>query len=836
MKLTLCAAAAQLVLLIFTWQSFNSLNAETRLLDESLNSLNELALIGNTLHRDVLRSRAGMQLNYDPLVHETQALNDTLDQLRRNAPVDAATAAAIARLTASVGDQEDLVEQFKSNNALLRNSLAYFALFGSDLQSTSRIGVSIPAAGPVVAAMLRLTLDATAANAREVRSRLDELAEDVPASGDGETIQALLAHGRLLSDLLPATDGILRALSSIPRQQDLQDVRAAILGRQEASRHAANRYRLILYATSLLLVASLVYLGLLLRKRAEALRRRAAFEHMLANISMRFINAQPQQTAALIEQALAEMAEGFGLDRAYLLVPSCPNAVVTWCRPETPFPPGWPHQAPALFAESTFRVEGTVHIPNIGRLPADARGPYAAFGLRGWSCISNIGENGLACLLGFDQVLEPGCHAQATELGLLRMALNSIANAIEREYFELERARLQQARRMETIGTLASGIAHNFNNIICAILGYTEMIELQGAADSRTGRNLLEIRRSGERARDLVDQILTLGQRREPRRTHVKVEALIDETASLLQVSLPADVALIVQHRAEGAAVSGEIAQLQQVIVNLCNNAAQATNGSGQITIETDFEEIEQPRNLSHGELPAGYYVVISVRDTGRGMDEATLEQLLKPFFTTRPTGHGLGLATVRAIVREHGGAIDVFSRPGAGSRFEVWLSRVAAPSHEARPVPPPLPLGHGQTVLLLNEEPGRLLIDEEMLAALGYKPVGFAHADDAFAAYQAAPVRFDAVVISHVRSTQAAEIVASLSRWEPDIPIVWAAASADDLSWPVAAAACVRYPLSGTELAGTLTRCLAQRSRSSVMPMPSTTAVAKIYGLEIPQ
>jgi signal transduction histidine kinase len=829
MRLTLCAAAAQLILLIFTWQSFESLNAETRLLDESLSSLDELALIGNTLHRDVLRSRAGMQLNYDPLVHEAQALDDALDQLRRNAPEDAATAAAIARLAVSISDQEDLIEQFKSNNALLRNSLAYFALFGSDLESTGRIGASIPAAGPVVAAMLRLTLDATAANAREVRIRLDELAEDAPASGEGETIQALLAHGRLLSDLLPATDGILRALSSIPRQQDLQDARAAILGRQAASRHAANQYRLILYATSLLLVASLVYLGLILRKRAEALRQRAAFEHMLANISMRFINAQPQQTAALIEQALAEMAQGFGLDRAYLLMPSCPNAVVSWCRPETPFPPGWPHRAPALFAESTSQAEGVVHIPNIARLPAEARGPYAAFGLRGWSCISNIGENGLACLLGFDRVREPNCHAHSTELGLLRMALNSIANAIEREYFELERARLQQARRMETIGTLASGIAHNFNNIICAILGYTEMIEPQIAADSRTSRNLLEIRRSGERARDLVDQILTLGQRREPRRTQVNVEALIDETASLLHASLPAEVALIVRHRAEGAAVSGEVAQLQQVILNLCNNAAQATNGSGQIMIETDFEEIEQPQLLSHGELPRGRYVVISVRDTGRGMDKATVEQLFRPFFTTRPTGHGLGLATVRAVVREHGGAIDVFSRPGAGSRFEVWLSEVVAPSQEAQAVPPPLPLGHGQTVLLLNEEPGRLLIDEEMLAALGYEPVGFAHADEAFAAYQGARERFDAVVISHVRSTQAAELVASMSGLAPDIPIVLAAASAGDLSKPVvAAAARVHYPLSSTELAGALTRCLAPRSSGPVMPMPPrTTAVA---------
>jgi len=340
MKLTLCAAAAQLVVLIFTWQSFDRLNTETQQLDRSLASLDELTTIGNALHRDVLRDRAGLQLNYDPLVHEAEALNETLDRLRRNAPRDPAALGAISQLAASVEHQEDLIEQFKSNNALLRNSLAYFALFGSDLESSSRTGASVPAAGPVVAAMLRLTLDASAANAREVQDRLNELAGQVPTAGSADTIQALLAHGRLLADLLPATDGILKALCTIPRRQDLQAVHTSLLVRQTASRDSASRYRLVLYTTSLLLIGSLVYVGFQLRQRAETLRRRAAFEHVLANVSMRFINAQPQQTAALIEQALAEMAVCVGADRAYLIVPGCASGMLTFLKtyPTTPNP------------------------------------------------------------------------------------------------------------------------------------------------------------------------------------------------------------------------------------------------------------------------------------------------------------------------------------------------------------------------------------------------------------------------------------------------------------------------------------------------------------------
>jgi signal transduction histidine kinase len=502
---------------------------------------------------------------------------------------------------------------------------------------------------------------------------------------------------------------------------------------------------------------------------------------------------------------------------------------LTWCKPLAPFPPGWPLGAPALFEKLAPTADGIVHISRVSRLPSDAREAYAAFGLRGWSCVSNIGDKRLGCMLGFDVVREPDCHSGLSELNLLRMALDSITNAIEREFFERERARLQQARRMETIGTLASGIAHNFNNIVGAILGYTEMIEEQVEADSRTGRNLLEIRRSGERARDLVDQILTLGQRREPRRTNIKVEALVDEAVSLLNASLPPRITLVVHNRAEGAVVSGEIAQLQQVILNLCNNAAQATEGDSQIEIETALGEISPQRLLSHGELPGGRYVTISVRDHGRGMDKATVEQLFKPFFTTRPNGNGLGLATVRTIVGEHGGAIDVTSKLGAGSRFEVWLPRGSAVGLEARSPAPPLPLGHGQTALVLNEEPGRLLTDEEMLAALGYEPVGFTHADDAFAALQRGHERFDVVVVSHVQSIEAGECAAWLSRRAPEIPIVLAAASVSDLSQPVpAAAARVHYPLSSAELAAALVRCLASKPRGPGTQVPrSATVVA---------
>jgi signal transduction histidine kinase len=138
-----------------------------------------------------------------------------------------------------------------------------------------------------------------------------------------------------------------------------------------------------------------------------------------------------------------------------------------------------------------------------------------------------MGKGSGRAVLGFD-ALRPGIFRRSAELGLLRMALDAVANAVAREFLEQERARLQanlqQARRMETVGALASGIAHNFNNIVGAILGYTEMAEVQLAPDSRPARNLNEIRRAGERARDLVDQILAFGARNDLRRSPVRLK------------------------------------------------------------------------------------------------------------------------------------------------------------------------------------------------------------------------------------------------------------------------------------------------------------------------
>jgi CheY-like chemotaxis protein len=210
-------------------------------------------------------------------------------------------------------------------------------------------------------------------------------------------------------------------------------------------------------------------------------------------------------------------------------------------------------------------------------------------------------------------------------------------------------------------------------------------------------------------------------------------------------------------------------------------------------------------------------------------MDEATLERIFEPFFTTRSAGNGLGLATVREIVREHGGAINVSSTPGAGSRFEVWLPCVAATEPEPEPGEdtPALPFGRGETVLLIASDRAQLLRDEETLAALGYEPIGFTRPDAALAACRVTPERYDMLVVGHLGSAPSAlELAVALRAAAPHLPIVLATPSADEVAADALLVArvadVVHWPIIAAEIAAALDRCLTVRRVEAKAPFGS--------------
>jgi signal transduction histidine kinase len=819
MKMIPAAVIVLFLLLLLTWLSISGLDLNAVRYDRELRALDEFSGFERGLNREVLTARVGLSRSYDALVRMTDAYDNSLDRLREAAGSDSEESAAIEVLAATADRQEKLIEQFKSKNALLHNSFAYFGMLSAHLAASDRVPV-VAVTTTLSAAMLNLALDTSPVAAREVQDRLHELALLQKPPSDADTIQALLAHGGMLHDLLPATDAVLKALVAAASNREQDFVRSLIVKGQLAARASASRYRLFLYATSLMLLGVLVYFGLQLRARAIAWRRRAAFEHMIAGISTRFINSQHHEIAEHVESALEKMAKCIGADRAYFVIAADSTQIYRWSREGVEFPQGWPEGALHLASRLDRGEDSIIHIKvRPSHHPYDTMNLLVDAGVQGWLSIANTYSKGVDTILGFD-ALHTGALTQWTEFSLFRMAFDAIANAVGRIVLEQEKERLQaslqQARRMETIGAFASGIAHNFNNIVGAILGYTEMADARVRSGGQQAASLAEIRRAGERARELVDQILTFGRRGEGRRERICIKALVAETKSLLAASLPSHVGITVSEISEMTVVSAEPAQLQQVILNVCNNAAQAMENPGVIEIQIEVRDVTDVLRVGRIGVGPGRFLVISISDPGPGMDEATLERIFEPFFSTRPNGNGLGLATVREIVQEHDGAVEVQSALGAGTRFDIWLPSVLsnepisvqyAPSIAGR--------GAGETVLVLEMERERLLRHEEILAALGYEPVGFTTPAEAANACRVEPVRFDAALVyDRAGTTLALNFATALHDIAPTLPIILATPSARDLGAPMLAASgiseVVHHPLTSVELAGALSRCMA--------------------------
>nr|WP_225141787.1 two-component system VirA-like sensor kinase [Bradyrhizobium sp. NBAIM14] len=791
---------------LLTWFSWRAANPEAELYDRALAEIDRFGMIEDTLYRDLFTARAGLLRNYDPLVSEIDGLRQAIARLRATAQVDSQTTETINRLAASVDRQEELVECFKSRNAVLHNSLSFFTRFAVNSDQHD-LDFAIRSAAT---AILHLTLDTSSVAVREAEERLDELDAQATGSGQVALVEPFLAHGRLLHRLLPSVDDILKTTLTLRQKQDQETLRTAILHRGVASRHSARVYRVMLYGSSIALIALLIYLGLRLKSRANALHRRAALEHIIADISMGFINATPQGIEAEIQRAIASFGTFAGSDRVYVVVSGMTTECYLWHQPGREFPPGWPEGAIDL-ASRMADGEGVVHVPDVRRMSVgDNKIFLERMGLGGWACAINSDRQGRMIAFGFDAV---GCKcrvAHTDELVLLRMALDTFIHAVERRTVEEERnrlqKRLQQARRMERIGTFTSGIAHNFNNILGGILGHAEVMEEHARLSSPLVRHLAGIRRSADRARDLVSQILIFGRRSDIRRNPVSIGALVAETVSLLRVALPPRIEIVVRQHPAGLIVSGDSVQLQQVIMNLCNNAANAIPETGRIEIEIELHEVLDPTCLSHDTIEPGQYVRISVLDTGVGMDGATLDRIFEPFFTTRSSGNGLGLATVKEIILDHGGGINVRSCPGEGSHFDIWLRRATAVV-SAEPPPPAHLTGQGKVVMLVAGDRHRLLTDEEMLAALGFEAVGFATVEAARAAAKAAPNRFDIVVVGPVCALgQSPELATMLHNELPSVPIILATRTAFEISADALLAAgisdVVRWPLVAEEIA----------------------------------
>jgi PAS domain S-box-containing protein len=343
---------------------------------------------------------------------------------------------------------------------------------------------------------------------------------------------------------------------------------------------------------------------------------------------------------------------------------------------------------------------------------------------------------------------------------------------------EAERARLEgqllQAKKLEAIGTLAGGIAHDFNNILAAILGYGEMAQKAAAAGTPLRRHVDAVVAAGLRAKSLVARILAFSRSGVGERVPVHVQSVVGEALDLVAASLPSHVRLERELAAGDAAVLGDATQIHQVVMNLCANAAQAMKGSGTLTVALDVVE-KGGTVAATSLLRGGRYVRLRVRDTGSGIAPAVLERIFDPFFTTKGVGvgTGLGLSLVHGIVTDLGGGIDVESQVGAGSSFTVylpWSDAVAATATMEEP----LAQGSGEAVLVVDDEEPLVRMAEEMIAGLGYEPVGYTSGAAALQAFRAAPQRFQMVLTDEsMPEMTGTELAQSIRALRTDLPIV---------------------------------------------------------------
>jgi len=292
------------------------------------------------------------------------------------------------------------------------------------------------------------------------------------------------------------------------------------------------------------------------------------------------------------------------------------------------------------------------------------------------------------------------------------------------EATEQLRAQLAQAQKMETVGRLAGGIAHDFNNLLAVILLRSEMALQMVESDSPLYRSLNAINTTGQRSAALVQQLLGYARKQTIAPKVIDLNATVARMLPVLEKLIGEEIELAWTPEAALWPVKMDAAQVDQILTNLCVNARDAIGGVGTIAVETANVALNGSERGAEGLVAQGDYVLLSVRDTGMGMQPEVLDHIFEPFYTTKGVGKGsgLGLATVEGIVQQNGGRIEVASTPGAGTTFAVYLPRHAAEEEAPPPQSPPPPVrGAGETVLVVEDEVAVLDMAAEVLRECGY-------------------------------------------------------------------------------------------------------------------
>jgi len=384
--------------------------------------------------------------------------------------------------------------------------------------------------------------------------------------------------------------------------------------------------------------------------------------------------------------------------------------------------------------------------------------------------------------LPIDDAANPILDADGRLVGAV-MVFREISERVQAEQARrLLEQQLRNAQRMEAVGTLAGGIAHDFNNVLGAILGNTALAEQELALDHPAQARLAHIGRAGQRARDLVRQIMAFSRRQPQLLRRQTLQPLVEECAGLLRSTLPSSAQLRVLLGAEPLYVLADSTQVEQVLMNLCTNAWQALRGSsGRIGVTLDVYEGEAPDGLAagFGAWQPGRYARVTVSDNGCGMDAETLQRVFEPFFTTKSKGEGtgLGLAVAHGIIAEHRGALTVHSTPGKGTRFELLLPLVDGTDFEATPLELPAAvqvLGRGRHVMYIDDDEVLVATVDALLNRAGFRVSAFASPGAALLALSETLLDVDIVVSDYnMPELNGLDVASEVARMRPGLPVI---------------------------------------------------------------
>jgi PAS domain S-box-containing protein len=291
------------------------------------------------------------------------------------------------------------------------------------------------------------------------------------------------------------------------------------------------------------------------------------------------------------------------------------------------------------------------------------------------------------------------------------------------EKTQLER-QLQTAQKMESVGTLAGGIAHDFNNVLTVIIGFGELLRLRVANDPKAASELEEILHGAERASVLTRQLLTFARRQVVEPINIDLNEVMTNLVKLIRKVTREDIEIKALPAKRPVMIRVDRGQIEQVLMNLSLNARDAMPEGGQLVIETGVTLLEEGYLKQYPYMKAGRYAVLSVSDTGVGMDEKTQERIFEPFFTTKgpDKGTGLGLAVVYGIVKQHNGFLHVYSEPGKGSTFRIYFPEVDAPAGAKVIASQGVAHGGNETILLAEDDESIRNLTEKILNSYGYR------------------------------------------------------------------------------------------------------------------